>query len=632
MLYKETCDINLLGEGRYITPDTVITANSSVIIDNVKSLVNKTCDERYYSQISFLKDMPQNVKSQVFFEGNEEAYVIEVLNEKINVYSLSDRGLLYGSLTLQNMAKDGYVESMLLYDCPVCSVRGAKIYLPGEDGIGFFKEYIDMLCYFGYNTVMIELGGAMEYKRHPDINEKWVEYSREMSEYSGKSKDIQNKTYKWYKNSIHTENGYGGYISQDQVRELIEHCRDRYMEVIPEVPTLSHSDYLLLAHPELSERTNDPYPDTYCPSHPDTYKLIFDVLDEVVEVFDPKYINIGHDEWYSIGICDRCRGKKPEELYAGDIIRIHDYLSQKGVKTIMWGDKLLDGRKGLQPQGGAEIPMFQNYDRQNGEYLGVIPATYKSIDLIPDDTYICNWYWHHDNNNYDLECKKRGLGFMYGNFRGSEINNWKQRLDNGVKGVVISNWSYLKEQTLRRNGVLFELAYCTRMLWDKDFTGEESEREETRDMALSKLFEYKTRDIGKPDLSNSGQVRYLKLVHTVDAKYEYNLFEDGNFIDNNKFHLASYILKYKDGTKKKLPVIYGENISSCSIDWSVDNLAALKEISFSTLPVKQGGRTYYVHYYKNPYTGSDICSIKIEVESKQEVSLYINEISLIGVG
>ena len=45
-------------------------------------------------------------------------------------------------------------------------------------------------------------------------------------------------------------------------------------------PLLSHSDYICLAHPELREREEDPYPDTYCPSNPDTYRIVFDILED----------------------------------------------------------------------------------------------------------------------------------------------------------------------------------------------------------------------------------------------------------------------------------------------------------------------------------------------------------------
>ena len=48
-----------------------------------------------------------------------------------------------------------------------------KLYLPPKDGLDAFYRIVDMLLYYRYNTVILEVGGAMEYKRHPEINESW---------------------------------------------------------------------------------------------------------------------------------------------------------------------------------------------------------------------------------------------------------------------------------------------------------------------------------------------------------------------------------------------------------------------------------------------------------------------------
>ena len=144
----------------------------------------------------------------------------------------------------------------------------------------------------------------------------------------------------WAKNSIHADNGGGSFITQDEMREIIAYCREREIEVIPEVPSLSHSDYIVMAHPDLNERKEDTYPDTYCPSNPKSYEILFDILDEVIEVFHPEYVNIGHDECYTLAKCDRCKGKAPADLYVEDITKINNYLNARDIKAIMWGEKV----------------------------------------------------------------------------------------------------------------------------------------------------------------------------------------------------------------------------------------------------------------------------------------------------
>jgi hexosaminidase len=100
---------------------------------------------------------------------------------------------------------------------------------------------------------MLELGGALEYKSHPEINEGWQEYAAFMNEYPGKTIVMQN-CFGWEKNSIHSENGGGKIVPQEMFLKLVNYCRERFMDVIPEMPSLSHSDYLLTRHRELAER------------------------------------------------------------------------------------------------------------------------------------------------------------------------------------------------------------------------------------------------------------------------------------------------------------------------------------------------------------------------------------------
>ena len=72
--------------------------------------------------------------------------------------------------------------------------------------------------------------------------------------------------------------------------------------------------------------------------------FVFDILDEVIEVFKPKRIHIGHDELYTACVCERCKDKKPSDIYAEDVRKISNYLAGKGVGTMMWGEKLLRAR------------------------------------------------------------------------------------------------------------------------------------------------------------------------------------------------------------------------------------------------------------------------------------------------
>ena len=130
-----------------------------------------------------------------------------------------------------------------------------------------------------------------------------------------------------------------------------------FMDVIPEMPSMSHSDYLLTRHRELAERPEDPFPDCCCPLNPEYHTLFQDLLEEVIDLIQPKKIHICHDECYTIGLCPECSKRVVTELFAGDINRIGAWLNERGIKPIVWGEKFLNSHwRNGEPIGGAEKP------------------------------------------------------------------------------------------------------------------------------------------------------------------------------------------------------------------------------------------------------------------------------------
>jgi hexosaminidase len=113
------------------------------------------------------------------------------------------------------------------------------------------------------------------------------------------------------KNSTHYDAGDGFIIEKNDVKDLVDFANENFIEVIPEIPSLTHAYSLLTKHPELAEYPGDKWPDTYCPSNPASYKLMFDIYDEYIDVIHPKMIHIGHDEWWGapLDVCPRCKGK-----------------------------------------------------------------------------------------------------------------------------------------------------------------------------------------------------------------------------------------------------------------------------------------------------------------------------------
>ena len=127
----------------------------------------------------------------------------------------------------------------------------------------------------------------------------------------------------------------------------LQYAKRYHIEVIPEIASLTHSYYLLSRHRELAEIEKAEWPDTYCPLRPGSYELLFDVLDEYIDVMKPNMVHVGHDEWrMPTDVCPLCRDKNRADLLVDDILKIHAHLQMKGVKMAMWGDHLFESVTG----------------------------------------------------------------------------------------------------------------------------------------------------------------------------------------------------------------------------------------------------------------------------------------------
>ena len=558
---------------------------------------------------------------------SHEAFLLHVAKEGVMLSAPSQAGLFYGfQAFLMEMEENGLHE-LVLYESPLLPERGLKLYLPSptEEGIAEFKRIIDLAALCRLNFIMLELGGALEYRLHPEINEGWKEYVAVMNEYPGKTIAVQN-AYSWRKNSIHSENGGGGVLSQEQFLELVQYCRERFLEVVPEMPSLSHSDYLLIRHRELAERSDDPFPDTCCPSYPEYYRLFFDLLDEVIALLNPQRINIGHDEYYSIGLCPLCRGKSAPELYAHDIHTISEHLRSKNVKTILWGEKLLDSHwRNGDPIGGAAVPAKENME--------ALPATFPAIDTLDGGIEIFHWYWGIDSR-LEEDFAERGMDYCFANFNAAAFRDWHRRIASAhVKGVCISNWGQTSLRTLQRNGVLYDLFYSSFLLWNSDF-GSEDYPELDR-LTMRRLYR-----LGASRIPAGSRV--LTVCHTVQTSLKFQYFFDGCMLDEARYYLGDHVFRAGDGRLFRFPVVFGSNISNTDTDparrddpfsirsaYEFDSL--YQEVAYETYPERDAdGRMWYFCCYSLPEECREVTYLRFEsagalVPPVRVKSFYVQE-------
>lgn len=611
-----------------ITAETEVNVPRIIAADYIKKTVNKelvtdivpegaTACKKLTFKVGFTDEIKEKIEKHTNISGNSEEYAV-LLGEETLVCAKEEKGLLYGLATLVHLADADELSARLIYDYPVCSVRGYRVYMPGRENIGIFKDMIDLIAYYKYNAIILEIGGAMEYKNHPEINEKWVEACNEAHRYSGRAQEIQKKTHPWEKNSIHCDNGDGSFLTQDECRDIAAYCRERGLEVIPECPTLSHSDYIVMAHPEIAERDNDIWPDTYCPNHPDTYKLVFDVLDEVIEVFKPARINIGHDEFYTMCICPRCKGSDPVDIYVNDIAKIKAYLDEKGIGTMMWGEKLIKAvnkTTGRRYGGWYDEKVYPDGTRFQ------VPTVYPCIDKMPKGITYLNWYWsfgkEHDNNFHS-----RGYDMVFGNFEVLKCESFKERLEWGCRGGFVSNWGSNEDEYMQRNCQYFNLTSAAYAFWTEGYDTDAADWLSDR----VTLENYRRHYKGKKNL--------IKVTHTTPLNIPFKVFYDGVFIEDEIYMLGNYEVTYDDGTTATFPVKYGTNISTWGtlddegfVIPDARGLSAFKEVSGRTLPLDIDGKRFYECGYENPCPEKTVVGFRyIPLENKKDVKVIVHSV------
>ncbi|MCO6476258.1 MAG: family 20 glycosylhydrolase [Phaeodactylibacter sp.] len=304
----------------------------------------------------------------------EDGYTFRARPQAITIQAFHPAGLFYAVETARQLLPwqeeglAGYaIPPFDIEDHPRFAWRGLHLdvsrhFMPVE----FIKKYIDYLAFHKLNTfhwhLVDGIGWRIEVKSHPELTD-WGAW-RVVKEGRMPWQDFE----VWKPGDERPR--YGGFYTREEVKEVVAYARERFITVVPEIELPGHSEVVFQCYPELLCRDSlgAPLPNigVYCAGNPDSYRLLEDVLDEVLELFPSEYIHIGGDEvsksnWAR---CTRCQRLMAERQYAGlDDIQSHfinhfdHYLRDRGRKLIGWHE-ILEGE--LSPEasimywGGAD--------------------------------------------------------------------------------------------------------------------------------------------------------------------------------------------------------------------------------------------------------------------------------------
>ena len=415
-----------------------------------------------------------------------EGYLLHVEPKGALIAGCDYRGALYGvSSFIQLVYRWGHqsvaVRTAEVRDWPFLPIRWVHLYIPGKENLPFARRYLrDFLLRNKFNGLIVEVGGGMRLDSHPEISVGWwrtvTEWYAHGETISKIGEGIPLGTANRFAASCHFGVGGGSYIEKDDLRRFAAWARDYGLEIVPEVQSLTHSYYIASARRDLAEDPDMEWPDSYCPSNPESYKVLFEILDEYIDVLQPKRVHIGHDEWRSGALCPRCGGKDTGELYGQDVLKIHRHLKEKGIETWMWGDHFVDGHN-----------RFGRVSTEGGPVIYDHPDTAKARDIVAAATSeigILNWSGF--TPDADATFKKLGWKWIIGNFAGTEEKDWPGRVGRGgLLGGEISSWCALEEFQLGKLNIP-EAAYTINLMWSNHYPPKEQALEQVA-MLLPKL-------------------------------------------------------------------------------------------------------------------------------------------------
>ncbi len=418
------------GNGSFIVP-----ANLSVIIPKNEEV--KKIAAAFSKQVSAATGYKINSK-----EGNiagaksislllsvdktipDEGYRLKVNSAGVTLIAKNPAGIFYGIQTLlqllppdiqsklPNERKSWSIPAVTIEDYPRFSWRGLMLDVSRHFfTVAQVKDYIDQMVKYKFNLLHLHLtddqGWRLQIKSLPKLTEvgAWrVDKTGTFGQFSPPSPD--------------EPKNYGGFYTHEEIKELVQYAKDRFVNILPEIDIPGHSLAAIASYPELTctpgtyavnsgeqfmiwpgngEHFYGTLDNTLCPAYEKVYEFIDKVFTEVAQLFPFEYIHMGGDEtarnfWEKSEVIKTMMQKEKlknlDEVQSYFVKRVEKIINAKGKKMIGW-DEILDG--GLAPnaavmswrgmKGGIEAA-------KQGHEVVMSPTNFAYIDYMQGDAIV----------------------------------------------------------------------------------------------------------------------------------------------------------------------------------------------------------------------------------------------------
>ncbi|WP_163217383.1 family 20 glycosylhydrolase [Bacteroides sp. 224] len=420
--------------------------------------------------------------------GEKDQYALTVNDKGVCLEGSNPRGVILGIQTIRQLLPQSNTEgkssigmqAMIVKDEPAWEWRGMMM----DDARHFFdkeevKRFLDMMALYKFNKFHWHLtddqGWRVEIKKYPLLTENgaWRTYNKHDRTCMKYAKNEHNPDYELPEKRLRpVENDtiveYGGFYTQEDIREVIAYAADRGIDVIPEVDMPGHFSAAIKVYPELACFNQASWGRTFsapiCPGKDATLQFCKDVYAEIFELFPYPYIHMGADEvekdnWLK---CPNCKArikkeklKDEKELQSWFVKEMKAFFDGNGKKLIGW-DEIIEG--GL-PEGA--VVMFWRPWAPTA--VDVATSKHSEVILTPNSHYYFDF--KQDDQTlfrvYDFDPVPEGLTDEQKKYiLGVQANSWAE---------YIPSYQRLEYMVMPRMAALSEVAwnYSKREEWNK---------------------------------------------------------------------------------------------------------------------------------------------------------------------
>lgn len=305
--------------------------------------------------------------------SNPEAYTLVVDKNGVTITGASDRGVVMGIASLRALLpldnNDSRIPYVTIEDYPRFGWRGMMLDVSRHFySIPQVKDQIDLMATYKLNKLHWHLtddqGWRIEIKHYPDLTGKgaWRKFDSNDRECMRQAKANDNPDMEIPTEFLKVEAGdtlYGGYYTQDEIRDVVAYAAARGIDVIPEIDMPGHFMAAMQGYPDVTcfgeVGWGSSFSSPICPGKDSSLEFTKNIYSELFELFPYEYAHLGADEvektnWKKCPACQariKDKGLKNEdELHAWFVKQMEAHFIANNRKMIGW-DEITDG--GISP-------------------------------------------------------------------------------------------------------------------------------------------------------------------------------------------------------------------------------------------------------------------------------------------